>query len=111
MAVNSFREDEQLNAAEKSKIILRLVRYLSKHIWGIIIVLISLGITVVIRLVNPLIIEEAIDNYIANKNSKKFHYPSCKSVDQMSEKNKWYYNGSRDTLIEQGYVPCKNCNP
>lgn len=50
-------------------------------------------------------------NYIANKNSKKFHYPSCKSVDQMSEKNKWYFNGSRDTLIEQGYVPCKNCNP
>lgn len=50
-------------------------------------------------------------DYIANKNTKKFHYPSCGSVGQMSEKNKWYFNGSRDTLISQGYVPCKNCNP
>jgi len=50
-------------------------------------------------------------SYIANTNSKKFHYPSCGSVDQMSEKNKWYFNGSRDELINQGYQPCKRCNP
>lgn len=67
MAVNSFREDEELNAAEKSKIILRLAGYLGKHFIGILVVLITLGITVLIRLVNPLIIEEIIDKYIASK--------------------------------------------
>ena len=50
-------------------------------------------------------------SYIANKNTKKFHYPSCSSVSKMKEKNKWYFNGSRDELIGQGYKPCKNCNP
>ena len=49
--------------------------------------------------------------YIANKNSKKFHYPSCDSVKDMKEKNKLYFEGTRDELIEQGYVPCKRCNP
>ena len=50
-------------------------------------------------------------SYIANKNTKKFHYPSCSSVDDMKEKNKLYFNGSRDELIGQGYIPCKRCNP
>ena len=50
-------------------------------------------------------------DYIANKNTKKFHYPYCNSVDQMKESNKWYFSGSRDELIEKGYKPCKNCNP
>nr|MCR5157342.1 hypothetical protein [Butyrivibrio sp.] len=48
---------------------------------------------------------------IANKNTKKFHYPSCSSVSDMKEKNKWYFEGSRDELIEKGYKPCKRCNP
>ena len=50
-------------------------------------------------------------NYIANANTKKFHYPSCSSVDQMAEHNKVYFNGTRDELIAQGYEPCKRCNP
>lgn len=50
-------------------------------------------------------------SYIANKNTHKFHYPSCSSVSDMKEKNKWYFNGSRDELINKGYVPCKRCNP
>ena len=49
--------------------------------------------------------------YIANKNTKKFHYPSCDSVKDMKEKNKLYYEGTRDGLIDQGYIPCKRCNP
>ena len=49
--------------------------------------------------------------YIANTNSHKFHYPSCSSVGQMKENNKWYFTGSRDELIELGYEPCKRCNP
>jgi DNA-entry nuclease len=50
-------------------------------------------------------------SYIANKNTKKFHYPSCSSVNDMKEKNKLYYEGTRDELIQQGYVPCKRCKP
>jgi DNA-entry nuclease len=53
----------------------------------------------------------ASSSYIANKNTKKFHYPSCSSVSDMKEKNKLYFDGSRDELIGQGYVPCKRCNP
>ena len=49
--------------------------------------------------------------YILNVNTKKFQYPSCSSVKQMSDKNKQTYTGSRDDLISQGYDPCKKCNP
>lgn len=50
-------------------------------------------------------------SYIANKNTKKFHYPYCHSVDQMKEKNKKYLTCTRDQAISQGYSPCGNCNP
>lgn len=50
-------------------------------------------------------------SYVANTNTKKFHYPDCSSVSDMKEKNKMYFNGSREELINQGYVPCKRCNP
>jgi competence protein ComEC len=49
--------------------------------------------------------------YIANTNTKKFHYPDCYSVTRMKESNKWYFTGSRDELIELGYSPCGNCKP
>ena len=50
-------------------------------------------------------------DYILNLNSKKFHYPSCKSVKQMKEANKGYYTGTRDEVIAKGYSPCGNCDP
>ncbi len=50
-------------------------------------------------------------SYILNKNTKKFHYPTCSSVDRMKESNKEYYTGSRDELISRGYDPCGNCHP
>ncbi len=50
-------------------------------------------------------------DYIGNKNTKKFHHPWCSSVNDMKEKNKLYYHGNRDDLINKGYVPCKRCNP
>ena len=51
------------------------------------------------------------ENYIANLNTKKFHYPWCHSVQAMKESNKWFFHGSRSELIQKGYIPCKNCNP
>jgi hypothetical protein len=49
--------------------------------------------------------------YVLNTSTKKFHYPGCKSVKQMSAKNRKDVNASRDSIIAQGFVPCKNCNP
>ena len=50
-------------------------------------------------------------DYVLNTNTHKFHYPSCKSVNQMKEKNKKEFHGTREEVIQQGYEPCKNCNP
>ena len=47
--------------------------------------------------------------FIANKNTKKFHYPYCSSVKQMKDKNKKELNCSREEAIQQGYSPCGNC--
>ena len=49
--------------------------------------------------------------YILNTNSKKIHYPNCHSIKRMSEKNKKNSSLSKSELINQGYDPCKNCNP
>lgn len=60
------------------------------------------------------IIDSSDDNslaYVLNTKSRKFHLPFCSSVATMSESNKESYTGSRDTLIEQGYSPCSQCNP
>lgn len=53
---------------------------------------------------------ESID-YIINRNTGKFHYPDCSSVELMAEHNKKEYIGDRDDLISQGYEPCKRCDP
>ena len=49
--------------------------------------------------------------YILNTNSFKFHYPTCPSVADMSEKNKREFVGTRDEAIEQGFTPCGWCKP
>lgn len=50
-------------------------------------------------------------DYIANRNTKKFHRPGCPSVKEMNEENKISFHGSREDLIDEGYVPCKRCKP
>ena len=49
--------------------------------------------------------------YIMNKNSKKFHYPSCSSVNDIKSKNRLEFFGTREEAIQKGYTPCKRCNP
>ena len=56
-------------------------------------------------------VESGEEHYILNTNSHKFHLPSCSSVDDMSEKNREDYYGSREDLIAQGYDPCGTCHP
>lgn len=49
--------------------------------------------------------------YILNTNSKKFHTAACKSAEGIGEKNKKVSYDTREALINQGYTPCKSCNP
>ncbi len=65
MAVNSFREDEYMENTDKKKILRRLFSYLLEYKIVLLLVLLCMGVTVAISLVNPLLIEEAIDHYIA----------------------------------------------
>lgn len=50
-------------------------------------------------------------DYILNTNTKKFHYPTCSSVNDMKEKNKQEFFGTRDETISNGYFPCGRCKP
>ena len=49
--------------------------------------------------------------YVVNTNTEKFHYPTCKSVDKIKEKNRMDFVGTREELIAAGYSPCGNCKP
>lgn len=49
--------------------------------------------------------------YILNTNTKRFHDPSCPSVQETKEKNKQNFYGTREEVIAKGYVPCGRCKP
>ncbi len=48
--------------------------------------------------------------YVINTNTEKFHLPSCLSAREMNGKNREYFTGEREELIERGYLPCSRCN-
>lgn len=50
-------------------------------------------------------------DYALNINTRKFHDPSCISVEDMNDKNRDYFTGDREKLIDDGYSPCSRCNP
>lgn len=49
--------------------------------------------------------------FVLNTNSKKFHRPDCSSAKKTKEENKQVTNKDREVLINEGYDPCKQCNP
>lgn len=49
--------------------------------------------------------------YVLNTNTKKFHYPTCRSVNSIKPQNFGSFSGAREDLIVQGYSPCGNCKP
>ena len=65
MAVNSYRDDETSQERSKIQTLKRLFSYLLAYKWQLVLVLFIMGYGVLISLVNPLIYESAIDNYIA----------------------------------------------
>ena len=46
--------------------------------------------------------------YVLNSKTKKFHKPTCNSLPTT---NRVDSSESRESIIAQGYVPCKKCNP
>lgn len=49
--------------------------------------------------------------YILNTNTKKFHWPDCSSVADIKPGNYLESGEDRETVMGQGYVPCKRCRP
>ena len=64
MAANSIKDDEEVSQVKKSITIKRLLSYLFRYKKTIAVVLLIMAYCVGISLVNPLIIESAIDDYI-----------------------------------------------
>ena len=48
---------------------------------------------------------------VINTNSGRFHLPECQSVQDMKEKNRKEFFGTREELVDAGYKPCGRCNP
>ena len=55
--------------------------------------------------------ESTPQDYVLNKNSKKFHYPSCSSAKQIKDSNREDFYGTRDELLAMNYSPCGRCHP
>ena len=50
-------------------------------------------------------------SFVLNVRSKKFHKSDCSAVAKMKAKNRLDTIDTRDNIINQGYQPCKICNP
>lgn len=74
MSVNTFKEDEYQKEVLKKDTLLRLYRYLLVYSKQIILVFFIMAVTIMISMLNPLIIERAIDVHIANKDMKRLVY-------------------------------------
>ena len=70
MPINAIKEDEFSSSVSKKITLLRLFRYMLAYKFPIIVVILIMLITVGISIVNPLIIKQAINVPIANKDIK-----------------------------------------
>ena len=68
MSINSYKEDEQLSGRSKTQTLLRLLSYLTAYKKEIVFVLLIMAFCVFVSLVNPLLIEAAVDRYISAGN-------------------------------------------
>ena len=55
--------------------------------------------------------DEDLSGYVANKNSKIFHYAYCSFVDQINDANKLFFDCDRDYLLSEEFTPCETCKP
>lgn len=54
--------------------------------------------------------QQNTDGYVINTSTKKFHRPSCRYVPKIAPKN-YKTVSTRQEAINEGYTPCKVCNP
>lgn len=64
MSINSTKEDEEEKESFKMGVMIRLFKYLLKYKKQVIIVLISMLLSLGINVVNPMLIEEALENHV-----------------------------------------------
>ena len=50
-----------------------------------------------------------VREYILNKNTKKFHLPTCSSADDIAKNNKVIVTGTIEDIKDEGYIPCAKC--
>ncbi len=55
--------------------------------------------------------QDAVDSYVLNTKSGKFHEPGCTYAESMNESNREIMYESCDGMISDGYVPCGSCRP
>lgn len=65
MSINSYKEDKQTLNTNKLHTLLRLLSYLLTYKKEIILVFMVMSFCVIVSLINPLLMEEAIDRYIS----------------------------------------------
>lgn len=70
MPINTTKTDESIKHVKKLTTLGRLFRYMLAYKLQIVIVLFIMAISVVITLINPLIIESAVDDYIVKNDLK-----------------------------------------
>lgn len=51
------------------------------------------------------------EEFVLNTSGKKYHLPTCSSVEEMKPENRQEYSGTRQLLEAQGYSPCGRCDP
>lgn len=52
-----------------------------------------------------------LHTYVLNTKTKKFHLEDCENAQEIKTENRSVFQGTREELIDQGYSPCKSCNP
>ena len=75
----------------------------------------ALPLTVVVALAlllipHPAPAADGSPAFVASKQAKKYHRPSCRWAQKISPKNKFTFK-SADEAVAAGYVPCKVCKP
>lgn len=59
----------------------------------------------------PVADDYAVQSYVLNNGSKKFHRSDCSGAAKISAKNKENFKGRRAELVSKGYSPCGICKP
>ena len=54
--------------------------------------------------------DKIVQEFVLNKNTKKYHTLDCPSVNDIKPKNKATYSGTVEDVENMGYSPCKRCH-